>query len=90
MNGLPGYYGDKQWSPTAAMEVLLSLTASDLLIMAEMRMALYRLYIIKRPTAFEAEAELLSVWKDVSDPILIYGRTTLFLFTTIPESLRSL
>jgi hypothetical protein len=56
--------------PTAAIEVLLNLTPLDLLIMAKTRFALYRLHIIKQPAASEAEAVLLSVWKDVSDPVL--------------------
>jgi ribonuclease HI len=52
------------------MEVLLNLTPLDLLIMAEARMALYRLQNTKQPSAFEAETGLLSIWKKVSDPIL--------------------
>ena len=36
-------------TPTAAMEVLLDLTPLDLLIMAEARMALYRLQTLKQP-----------------------------------------
>jgi hypothetical protein len=35
--------GDMRSTPTAAMEVLLNLTPLDLLIMAEARMALYKL-----------------------------------------------
>jgi hypothetical protein len=38
--------------------------------MAEARMALYRLQITKQPSASEAETGLLSIWKNVSDPIL--------------------
>jgi hypothetical protein len=57
-------------TPTAAMEVLLNLTPLDLLIMAEARMALYRLQITKQPSASEAETGLLSIWKNVSDPII--------------------
>jgi hypothetical protein len=57
-------------TPTAAMEVRLNLTPLDLLIMAEARMALYRLHLLKQPTAYEAEARLLSVRKNVNDPIL--------------------
>jgi ribonuclease HI len=57
-------------TPTAAMEVPLNLTPLDLLIMAEARMALYRLQTTKQPSASEAETGLLSIWKKVSDPIL--------------------
>jgi hypothetical protein len=57
-------------TPTAAMDVLLNLTPLDLLIMAEAKMAFYRLQNIKQPSAFEAETGLLSIWKTVSDPIL--------------------
>jgi hypothetical protein len=39
--------GAMKSTPTAAMEVLLNLTPLDLLIMAEARMALYRLHILK-------------------------------------------
>jgi hypothetical protein len=38
--------------------------------MAEVRMALYRMQIIKQPAAYEVEAGLLSIWKNVSDPVL--------------------
>jgi hypothetical protein len=55
--------------PTATMEVILNLTPLDLLIMAEARMALFRLQNTKQPSAFEAETGLLSIWKKVSDPI---------------------
>jgi hypothetical protein len=61
--------GATRSTPTAAMEVLLNLTPLDLLIMAEARMALYRLWITKQPSAFEAETGLLSIWNKVSDPI---------------------
>jgi ribonuclease HI len=57
-------------TPTAAMEVLLNLTPLDLLIMAEARMALYRLRITEQPSAFETETGLLSIQMKVSDPIL--------------------
>jgi hypothetical protein len=56
-------------TPTAAMEVLLNLTPLDQLIMAEVRMALYRLNILKKPADSVTEAGLLSIWKSVSDPI---------------------
>jgi hypothetical protein len=38
---------------TAAMEVLLNLTTPDMLIMAEARMALYRLHTLKQPTVLK-------------------------------------
>jgi hypothetical protein len=38
--------------------------------MAEARMALYRLYIFKQPSVPKTVAELLSIWKNVGDPIL--------------------
>jgi hypothetical protein len=52
---LAKYYGAMRSTPTAAMEVLLNLTPLDLLIMAEARMALYRLQNTKQTSAFEAE-----------------------------------
>jgi hypothetical protein len=57
-------------TPTAAMEVLLDLTPLDLLIMAEARMTLYRLHILKQTVASETTAGLLSIHRNVSDPIL--------------------
>jgi hypothetical protein len=33
------------------------------------RMAVYRLWITKQPSAFDVEMGLLSIWKKVSDPI---------------------
>jgi hypothetical protein len=57
-------------TPTAAMEVLLNLTPLNLLIMAEVRMALYSLHILKQPADLKTETGLLSIWKNVSDPIL--------------------
>jgi hypothetical protein len=62
--------GAMRSTPTAAMEVLLNLTPLDLLIMAEERMAIYMLQITKQRSAFQAETGLLSIWKNVSDPIL--------------------
>ena len=56
--------------PTAAMEILLNLTLLDLVIQAEARMALYRLHILKQSADPKAEAGLLSVWKNVIDPLL--------------------
>jgi hypothetical protein len=43
---------------------------SDLLIMAEARMILYRLHVPKQPTDFKSEAGMLSIWKNEIDPIL--------------------
>jgi hypothetical protein len=57
-------------TPTAAMEVLLNLTPLDLLIIAEARMALYRLHVPNQPADPKPEAWLLSIWKSVGDPIL--------------------
>jgi ribonuclease HI len=62
--------GAMKSTPTAAMEVLLNLTPLNLLIMAEARMALYRLHILKQPADLKAETGLLSIQKNVSDPIL--------------------
>jgi hypothetical protein len=62
--------GAMKTNPTAAMEVLLDLTPLDLLIMAGARMALYRLHILKQPAVPKSIAGLLSIWKNVSDPIL--------------------
>jgi hypothetical protein len=61
--------GPMKSTPTVAMEVLLNLTPLDLLTMAEVRMALYRLHILKRPVDSDTETKLLSIWKTVSDPI---------------------
>jgi hypothetical protein len=57
-------------TPTAAMEVLLNLTPLDLLIMAEARMALYRLHILQQPTVPKTVSGLLTIWKYVGDPLL--------------------
>ena len=62
--------GAMKSTPTAAMEVLLNLTALDLLIMAKARMTLYRLHILKQPAVPKTAAGLLSIWKNVGDPIL--------------------
>jgi hypothetical protein len=51
--------GAMKLTPTAAMEILLNLTPLDLVILAETRMALYRLHILKQPAAPKAEAGLL-------------------------------
>ena len=45
---------------TAAIEILLNLTPLDLVILAEVRMALYRLHTLKQPADPKAEAGLLS------------------------------
>ena len=55
--------GAMKLTPTAAMEVLLNLTALNLLIMAEARMALYRLLTLKQPADLKTETGLLSTWK---------------------------
>jgi len=60
-------------TPTAAMEMLLNLTSLDLVIQAEARMALYRLHLLKQPADPKAEAGLLSIWKNVSGPLLEMG-----------------
>jgi ribonuclease HI len=52
------------------MEVLLNPTPLDLSIMAEARMALYRQQILKQPAVPETVSGLLSIWKNVGDPIL--------------------
>jgi len=62
--------GAMKLTPTAAMEVLLHLTPLDLLIMAEARTALYRLHILQQPAAPKTVAGLLSIWKNVGNPIL--------------------
>jgi hypothetical protein len=53
--------GAMKSTPTTAMEILLNLTPLDLVILAEARMALYRLCILKQPTDPKAEAGLLSI-----------------------------
>jgi hypothetical protein len=62
--------GAMKSTPTAAMQVLLNLTPLDLLIMAEARMALYRLLMLKQLADLKTETGLLSIWKNVSDPTL--------------------
>jgi hypothetical protein len=51
--------GAMKSTPTATMEILLNLTPFDL-ILAETRMALYRLHTLKEPANAKAEARLLS------------------------------
>jgi hypothetical protein len=79
--------GAMKLTPTAATEVLLNLTSLNLLIMAEARMALYRLHMIKQPADLKTETGLLSIWKNVSDRILdmrsdhtipVYNRSKIF------------
>jgi hypothetical protein len=62
--------GAMKSTPTTAMEVLLNLTLPNLLIMVEARMALYRLHMLEQPAVLKTETGLLSIWKNVSDPIL--------------------
>jgi hypothetical protein len=57
-------------TPTAAMEVLVNLTPLDLLIMVEVRMALYTQHILKQPSIPKAVSRLLTIWKHVGDPLL--------------------
>jgi len=54
----------------AAMEILLNLTPLNLVILVEVRMALYTLHILKETANPKAEAGLLYIWKNVSDQIL--------------------
>jgi hypothetical protein len=51
-----------------AVEVLLNLNPLDLLIIAEAKMALYRLQILKQPADYETEGKLLYIWKNVIGP----------------------
>jgi hypothetical protein len=62
--------GAMKSTPTAAVEVLLNLTPLHLLIMAEARLALFRLHIPKQPTDFKRELGMLSIWENVGDPIM--------------------
>jgi hypothetical protein len=57
-------------TPTTAMEVLFNLNPLNLLIMAEARMALSRLLMLKQPADIKTETGLLSIWKNVSDSTL--------------------
>jgi len=63
----------------------LNLTPLNLLIMVEATMALYRLLMLKQPADLKTETGLLSIWKNVSDPILDMRSTTLFQFITTTE-----
>jgi hypothetical protein len=62
--------GAMKSNPTAPMEVLLNLTPLDLLIMAEARMALYRLHILRQLSVPNTVSGLLTIWKNVGDPLL--------------------
>jgi hypothetical protein len=62
--------GAMKSTPTAALEVLLNLTSQDLLIMAEARMALYRLHILEQPSVPNTVTGLPDIWKNVDDPLL--------------------
>jgi hypothetical protein len=62
--------GAMKSTPTAAMQVLLNLTLLDLLIMVEARMACNRLHILKQPTVPKTVSGLLTIWKNVGDPLL--------------------
>jgi hypothetical protein len=62
--------GAMKSTPTAAMEVLLNLTPLDVLIMAEARMALYRLHILEQPSVPKTVSGLLGIWRNVGDPLL--------------------
>jgi hypothetical protein len=53
------------------MEMLLNLTPLELLIMAEARMALYRLYTSRQTATSDVEMGLASIRKSMGDPIPI-------------------
>jgi hypothetical protein len=53
--------GAMKSTPTAAMEVLLNLTPLNLLIIAEARMALYRLLMLQQPADLKTETGLLPI-----------------------------
>jgi hypothetical protein len=65
------YAGFKEMksTPNVAMAVLLNLTPLDPLIMAETRMALYRLHTLKQPNVPKTVSGLLTIWKNVGDPL---------------------
>jgi hypothetical protein len=60
----------KSTPPLKQMEVLLNLSPLDLLIMAEVRMALYRLHILKQLSVPKTVSGLLTIWKNVGNPLL--------------------
>jgi hypothetical protein len=64
------FAGAMKITPTAAMEMLLNLTPLDLLIMAEARMALYRLHALVQHTDLTGSSGMLLIRKSVSDHIL--------------------
>jgi hypothetical protein len=57
-------------TPTAAVEVLLNLTPLELLGMAEARMALSRLQILKQLNVPRTVSGLLTFWRNVGGPSL--------------------
>ena len=62
--------GAMKSTPTAAIQMLLNLTPLDILIVAEARMALYRLHTLMQPSDSAAAAWMLSIWKNVKYHIL--------------------
>jgi len=66
----PTITGAMKTTPTAAMELLYNFTPLDLLIMAEVRMTLYRLHKFIQTADCTASAGMLSIWKNVSDHVL--------------------
>jgi hypothetical protein len=59
-------------TPTAAIEVLLNLTPLDLLIVAEARLALYRLHTHNQPADYKMEAGMLSIGEKSRGPHIKY------------------
>jgi hypothetical protein len=77
-------------TPTAAMDVLLNLTLLGLLIMAEARMALYRLHIyLSNQLILNQKQGCYPSGKVWVTPFWTCGRTTLFQFITTPKPSRS-
>jgi hypothetical protein len=77
-------------APTVAMEVLLNLTPLYPFIKGEARMALCRIYMSKQTVDLKTESGLLSIWKNVRDPILdMRSDHTIPVYTT-PKSSMSL
>ena len=62
--------GAMKSTPTAAIEMLLNLTALGLLIMAEVRMTLYRLHTPMQPADSTIAGGMLSIWEKVRDHTL--------------------
>ncbi len=50
-------------TPTAAIEMLLNLTPPDLLIMAEVKMTLYRLHILMQPADYNSSWDAIHLEK---------------------------